>query len=174
LHWLTLVSTPFLETLNWCALERYYAEVLSYIARSIGCKDKAQNIVQEAYTRLLSYRKRNPEHDTSQQRALFFKTAKHIVIDNYRRNYAVTDPVKQELIAPSDYEPEAKLASQQQLSLLYRCIEQLPQKTKQAFVLYKFKNLTYQQVADQMGISVSMVEKHLAIAMLACRNTIKK
>ena len=155
-------------------MERYYAEVLSYISRSVGCKDKAQNIVQEAYTRLLSYRKRNPEHDASEQRALFFKTAKHIVIDNYRRNHANPGHEEQELIAQTDYEPEAKLASQQQLDLLYTCIEKLPQKTKHAFVLYKFKNLTYQQVAQQMGISVSMVEKHLATAMVACRATLKK
>lgn len=171
---MTLVSAPFLETLNGCCLERYYAEVLSYISRSVGCKDKAQNIVQEAYTRLLSYRKRHPEHDTSEQRALFFKTAKHIVIDNYRRNNTNPELVEQELIAPTDYEPEAKLASQQQLNLLYRCIEQLPQKTKQAFVLYKFKSLNQKQIAEQMGISVSMVEKHLAVAMLACRSELKK
>lgn len=155
-------------------MERYYAEVLSFISRSVGCRDKAENIVQEAYTRLLSNRTNKQSQDDNHQRALFFTTAKNIVIDHYRRSKKFAEPVEIELIAPTDFEPEAKLASQQQLNLLYTCIDQLPLKTKQTFVLYKFKNLSYQQVADQMGISVSMVEKHLAIAMLACRDTLKK
>ncbi|WMO14226.1 sigma factor-like helix-turn-helix DNA-binding protein [Pseudoalteromonas piscicida] len=41
-------------------------------------------------------------------------------------------------------------------------------------MLYKFKNLSQPQIAEQMGISVSMVEKHLATAMLACRNALQK
>lgn len=155
-------------------MERYYAEVLSFISRSVGCRNKAENIVQEAYTRLLSGRISRASFDENHQRALFFTTAKNILIDHYRRNQKFVDPVESELVAPCDYEPEAKLASQQQLDLLYTCIETLPLKTKQAFVLYKFKNLSYQQVAEQMGISVSMVEKHLATAMLACRDALKK
>lgn len=155
-------------------MERYYSEVLSYITRSIGCKDKAQSIVQEACIRLLKHRNNNPKQEITQQRAMFFTTAKNLVIDQYRRNKRFTESEELELIAPSDYEPEAKLAAQQQLDLLYNCIEQFPAATKQAFVLYKFKNLSHQQVAEQMSISVSMVEKHLATAMLACRNTLNK
>ena len=96
------------------------------------------------------------------------------MIDQYRKNQTVAEPDDFELVAPSYYEPEAKLASQQQLALLNRSIDSLPLKTKQAFVLYKFKNLSQPQIAEQMGISVSMVEKHLATAMLACRNALQK
>lgn len=159
---------------NRCKLERYYAEVLSFISRSVGCRDKAENIVQEAYTRLFSNYNKQQKNDDKQQRALFFTTAKNIVIDHYRRNKKLALCDETELMAPCDFEPEAKLASQQQLDLLYTCIDQLPQKTKQAFVLYKFKNLSYQQVAEQMAISVSMVEKHLAVAMVACRDALQK
>jgi len=170
---LLVASCSFLET-DGCTLERYYTEVLSFISRSVGCRSKAENIVQEAYARLLSRRIKQEQPDDNHQRALFFTTAKNIVIDNYRRNKKFVEPEERELIAPCDYEPEAKLASQQQLNLLYTCIEKLPLKTKQAFVLYKFKNLSYQEVAEQMAISVSMVEKHLATAMLACRDVLKK
>ncbi|TMO27064.1 MULTISPECIES: RNA polymerase sigma factor [unclassified Pseudoalteromonas] len=155
-------------------MERYYAEVLNYISRSVGCKEKAQNIVQEAYLRILNHKKNNPNHDSTQQRALFFTTAKNIVIDQYRKKRKVTEEAELDLIAPADFEPESKLAAQQQLKQLYQCIEQLPQKTKQAFVLYKFKNLSQHQIASQMNISVSMVEKHLATAMMLCRETLNR
>lgn len=155
-------------------MERYYSEVLGYIARSVGCKDKAQNIVQEAYTRLLSHNQNYPQQDKTHARALFFRAAKNIVIDQYRNSKSVAQPDEVELVAPANFEPETVVTAQQQLALLQRCIDALPLKTKQAFVLYKFKNLTQPQIAEQMEISVSMVEKHLATAMLACRDALKK
>lgn len=155
-------------------MERYYSEVLGYITRSVGCLEKAQNIVQEAYTRILSHRKKNQIQDTTQERALFYRAAKNIVIDQYRSNNHADETIDIESVAPVNFEPEAKLASQQQLNLLFHCIDQLPQKTKQAFVLFKLKNLTHQQISKQMGISVSMVEKHLATAMVTCRKSLYK
>ena len=70
------------------------------------------------------------------------------MIDQYRKNKPIAEPDETEIIAPSFYEPEAKLASQQQLALLNRSIGSLPLKTKQAFVLYKFKNLNQTQIAE--------------------------
>ena len=122
-------------------MERYYSEVLGYIARSVGCKDKAQNIVQEAYTRLLSHNQNYPQQDKTHARALFFRAAKNIVIDQYRNSKSVTQPDDVELVAPATFEPETVVTGQQQLAVLQRCIDALPLKTKQAFVLYKFKNL---------------------------------
>jgi RNA polymerase sigma-70 factor (ECF subfamily) len=36
-------------------------------------------------------------------------------------------------------------------------------------MLSRFDGLTYPQVADKMGISVKMVEKHITRALVACR-----
>ena len=65
--------------------------------------------------------------------------------------------------------PLQQIEQQQRLHLLANALEDLPPKRKQAFVLHKFDGLSQAAVAERMGISLSMVEKHIASAMLHCR-----
>lgn len=176
-------------------LESYYAEVLNFVTRSVGCRDKAQNVVQEAYVRILAASKHKaPKTDSSDDpkraltglatnsasdtpsRALFFATAKNIVIDQYRyqQRHQFSEFETETLFASPADEPEQIISDKQQLDLLYACIDNLPLQSKQAFVLYKFKGLSYADIAIAMGISQSSVEKHLIAAMLACRKHLKK
>ena len=64
---------------------------------------------------------------------------------------------------------QQQIEQQQRLHLLASALEDLPPKRKQAFVLHKFDGLSQAAVAERMGISLSMVEKHIASAMLHCR-----
>ena len=51
---------------------------------------------------------------------------------------------------------------------LQDAIRGLPPKCRAAFVLCKLKGLTYQQAADQMGVSSHMVKKHIQRGMALC------
>ena len=59
--------------------------------------------------------------------------------------------------------------SRQQLVLLETALAELPPKRRAALVLYRFDNLSHAEIAQQLGISVSMVEKHVRLALDHCR-----
>ena len=48
-------------------------------------------------------------------------------------------------------------------------LQALPDKCRQAFVLSHFDNLSYKAVANEMGISVKTVEKHISKALRTLR-----
>jgi len=50
-----------------------------------------------------------------------------------------------------------------------RAVEQLPGRTREAFVLHRRHGLSYAEVADAMGISVKTVEVHIGRAFRALR-----
>ncbi|MDN2697993.1 sigma-70 family RNA polymerase sigma factor [Janthinobacterium sp. SUN073] len=160
-------------------LERYYQELLRLISRSTGCRDKAQDVVQEAYARILA-RKPQGGHalhsgapPDSGQRALLYVTAKNIAIDEQRlrqrRPHDALDEPHMQLRAPRADEPEQRLHDRQTMERLLAIIDALPPRCRQAFALYKFDGLSQIEIAAQMGISVNMVEKHIINGMLACK-----
>lgn len=50
-------------------------------------------------------------------------------------------------------------------ALISAAIEELPEKCREIFRLSRFENLKYQQIADQLGISVKTVEAQMSKAL---------
>ncbi len=152
--------------------ERYYRELLNFLARKVGDRDLAADLTQESYARVYAA-KGTPVHEP---RALLYTTARHLVTDHYRRavvrgqlpsdDAAVGDP--DAAMGPESLEPDARLAGRQRLAAIERAVAGLPPRPREAFVLYKLDGLSRGEVADKMGVSVKTVETHLQIAMDAC------
>ncbi|MGS0497593.1 RNA polymerase subunit sigma-24 [Pseudoalteromonas sp. S1727] len=151
-----------------------FSNVVNIMTRRTGCRDKAQSLIQEAIARLLKQdTKQFNTNKETENRALILKTANNLLIDLYRREkvcqFTALPEEESALYAQEHLNPESKLMAQQQLDALENCIANLPDKCREAFVLYKFKCLSQAQIAEHMDISQSMVEKHLVKAMSRCR-----
>lgn len=55
-------------------------------------------------------------------------------------------------------QPDQNITDQQRSDLLHRAIDQLPEKQRIAFTLNKYEELSYQQIAEIMEISLASVE----------------
>jgi len=157
--------------------ERYYRELLNFLSRSVQDRDTAADLAQESYARVLAAQQTGQAvHDP---RALLYRTARNLVIDQHRRSSiraeletaapaAGDEPALEHLPGPRTLEPETILASREGLAALVATIDQLPPRCREAFMLYKFDGLSYAQIAEHMGISTRTVEMQLQIAMEAC------
>jgi len=154
----------------------YYQELLNYFARRMRGRDGAADLVHEAYARVLALQQAGQL--VRQPRALLYRTARNLLIDQGRRQAVRAAPPGMEdvplpdladLPAPATCEPEAAAASAQGVEALLAAIEALPPRCREAFVLHKFEGLPHAEVAARMGISRKMVEQHIQRAMQACR-----
>jgi RNA polymerase sigma-70 factor (ECF subfamily) len=66
------------------------------------------------------------------------------------------------------------LDRKEQAALLFRMIDQLPENQKVAFTLYKSEELSYQEIADVMKLSVSAVESLLFRSRQNLRKLLEK
>lgn len=164
-------------------LARYYQELLNYFARVVHSRDRAADLVHDAYTRVLALEQSGQV--VEQPRALLYHTTRNLIIDQHRRqavraphamggaDYGAEgdEPIPDvaDLPAPSALEPEAQAVSAQATAALLATIDALPLRCREAFILHKFDGLPQAEVAGHMGISRKMVEQHIQRAMLACR-----
>ena len=147
-----------------------------FLARKLGNPEDAAEVAQDAFLRL--HRMQEPEN-LDNARAFLFQVANNLAIDQLRRrklyfrflnaekNLAPEgEPIDINAIAAS---PEHIISAREKLAAIYQAVDELPFKVKQAFLLHRSKGMSYNDIASQMDVSVSSVEKYILQALKHCR-----
>ncbi|AMB86141.1 RNA polymerase subunit sigma [Pseudomonas agarici] len=150
-------------------VENYYRELVCFLNARLGNRQAAEDVVHDAYLRVLE---RSSQTPIQQPRAFLYRTALNLAIDDHRRNVMrrveSLDALDQEerFFMPS---PQASMDHGQRLDMLQRAMAELPALCRQSFTLRKLEGLSHQEIAERLGISRSLVEKHIVNAMKHCR-----
>lgn len=134
----------------------------------------AEEIIQEAFVRLL----RLDEPSThSYLRSYLQRIATNIAIDRFRRKQRSPEIKleEEEESQQSAYHlsPERVETSRETLAALQESLKKLPEKCQKAFLLYKVEGQSYQQIAQTLGVSESMVRKYVLRALRHSYDEIK-
>lgn len=105
-------------------------------------------------------------------RALLFATARNLALDLVRRQQVVafeslTEETDLSRLADSS-DVAASVNRQQELELLTRAIQTLPERCRQIFTLRTAYGFTSRQIAAKLGVSESTVEKQMATGIRLC------
>lgn len=134
-----------------------HGQELRVFAGLRGGNEAAEDLVQEAYLRLMQH----PDPGSiDNARAFLYRTIANLSIDRYRRQsirdrFHGSGDDEQELhrlIAPEPA-PEDRLASMQELQALNDILLELPEATRNAFVLYRLEGLSHKEIGLRLGIS---------------------
>jgi RNA polymerase sigma factor (sigma-70 family) len=156
------------------AFRTHYASLIRYLRRRVANESDARDIAQEAYLRLFRYR---DKQDLPSLKALVFRIATNILGMRARiaRTHHSVDhrSLDEALELPAnDPSPERRLFAEQQLDRLMTVIQRLPARCQQVFILSRFHDMGYPEIAVRCGISVKMVEKHITHALTICRQEV--
>ena len=151
------------------ALYRQYATaLLRFISRQNVSPEEAKEIVQETYCRLQQV----PQVETLESpRGYLFRTAINLARDTKRQRRRRNDMSNgSDAGTAEDVPSEAPTAYQvlkgeQELAIIRLAIAELNPTCRQVFILHRFGNATYGQIAERLGVSVSMIEKHVSAAL---------
>jgi len=145
---------------------RHRDELLHRLVRMVNCRDTAADLVQETYVRLMRCA---GTQAVEQPRALLHRIATNLAIDHLRTRklgIAVSEPLEAALDLPCPAPTQERtLFGKESLQIFVRALENLPPRTREAFLLYRIHELSYREIAARMGISVSGVDKHIRRAI---------
>lgn len=155
-------------------MENYYRELVCFLNARLGNRQVAEDVVHDAYLRVLE---RASETPIEQPRAFLYRTALNLLIDDHRRNVIrQTESLEvidheQQLFTPS---PQASMDHGQRLEMMQRALAELPRLCRECFMLRKIDGLSHPEIAQRLGISRSVVEKHIVNAMKHCRVRVRQ
>jgi len=173
---ITSLATPEASTatdaFNTFVREQRHA-LLQFLRTRTATEQDAEDALQESLARLLRYRnKESPEA----WKALLYRIATNVAHDQYRagacRHNSDHVPLDDLPIADTDHTPEQLAAYNQQVTRIGEAILALPPKCQRVYLLKRAHGLSHAQIAARCGISVKMVEKHLANAMALLRRKV--
>ena len=154
-------------------LQVHYEELTGYLTRRLGSPGAARDVVHDTYLRLQGL---ETVPDLSNPRAYLFRVADNIALDRLRADGRRDKRfVASELGEDRDSgEPSAEdvLAQRQRVRLLAEVIDELPPRQREVFLMHKFDGLSHAEIAEKLGISRSMVEKHVMRALAFCRDRV--
>lgn len=144
-------------------------ELHGLLYQKLGNRQEAEEIAQEAFERLCSVVEREDINDV---RRYFFTMAKRLALNALRRRevekaYVIRERSVQSLHLAVEPNPEQLAVAEEMLSQARATLSSLPSKTRHVFLLHRFEAYTYQEIADQLGMSKKSVEYHMNRALSA-------
>jgi len=132
----------------------------------------AEDLTQDAY--LKAFQKIGSLRDFRLMREWLFRIAKNTCLDHSRK-ILITRMFKLHSRSGSEEAktPEAEVAHKEQLLILKRAINKLNKKHREVFVLREYGHLTYQEIADTLGIKEGTVMSRLNRAREAVIHRVK-
>lgn len=123
-----------------------------------------ENLVAESLTRAYQV---NDFSRVTAGRSYLFAIARNLLIDALRRETIVSLDFVADLdvLRSDDVGAERQIQARDELRWLQGLLERLSPQPRRVFVLRRVHDLSLATIADQMGLSVSTVEKHLAKAL---------
>lgn len=151
---------------------KYYNLFLAFTQGFVKERAAAEDIMQEIFMRLWIYRERLDEHRSIYN--LLFTMTKHRIYDHFRRMYnigTVQQPITEKMEAGEESTLEIDAETMRQT--IARRVADMPPQRQRIFVMSHDENLSRQEIAERLGLSVRTVDKHLELALRELRIHLK-
>lgn len=139
-----------------------------FFARRGVARDDIDDLIQDVYLRLA----RQPEVGGIRcAQAFVFTTAGNLLRDSYRRRStrgAETSVDADGIDLPAEgVDPQRSAEFSQHLQAAHAVIRTLKPATQRVFLGHRVRGQSYAELAHELGVSVSMIEKHMISAIAA-------
>ena len=139
-----------------------------FIKRFFSNIQDVEDVVQETYLRAYVAEQKT---EISQHKSFLFSTAKNIALTKLsKKSKQITDFIEEysnDNNLESEPSSEEVFDGQQQLKLYCAAVAALDGKCREAFLLKKVHGMSHKEIAKQMSLSLSSIEKYLHTALIA-------
>lgn len=154
-------------------LFRCYNQRLYFFAKSI-LKDKedACDVVQEVFLRI--WRTREKIDEKQSFRSLIFTIAYNNIVDTLRKKISERNFRSQliDIAIVNESPVDEKIEFDELDSYCRKVIEEMPPRRKEIYKLHRFSEMSYEEIAGNLNISVSTVRNQMTKAISYLRDRI--
>lgn len=153
--------------------KQLYTPLVHYAHRLIGDQDESEGIVQQIF--LSIWEKKEQLEIVGPVENYLYRATRYRCI-----NYIKLELPKKKQLDPIEFankiqseESDSVMQDKELTQAIQNAIDSLPVKCKEIFLLSRYSGLTYQEIADELDLSIKTVENQMTIALKKLREQLK-
>lgn len=151
-------------------MNRYKDPVYGYILSLVRSEDAAGDIFQEVFIKV--FKNIGGYNEEGKFGAWVYRMASNLAMDHFRRagrinanEFTLDAPAGPEgeeqglhdIIASAELTPEQRFDGQENARLVRAALDRLPPEQKEVLMLKEFSGMTFQEIADSLGVPLGTV-----------------
>lgn len=145
----------------------YFRRLRTVLMRRGRTQEEAEDLIQEAFLKMQEYCERGGR--VHQPEGFLMRTVLRLASnarrDAHRELYCDQSVEDLTLLIDASPTPDEVLAGDQCLQRMREALDAASARTRDIFFMQRLDGLSYAQIAERTGLSISAVEKHMASAL---------
>ncbi len=157
----------------------YYPKLVRFATEFVVLREDAENITQDVFMNL--WERQDALEHVENMNAYIYRLTKNRCLDYLKHKMSEE---KYAAAVLTNFELDLKLQSLDRLdvdaisaegteALIMDAINSLPERCREIFMLSRFEELKYKEIADRLGVSVNTVENQVSIALKKLKAKLK-
>ena len=152
--------------------EIYQRDIFNFLHFKLGNIEAAEDFVQDVFITI--WERRGQLRENTSIKSFLFTIARHAALNHLRHNKIVLRfQVEQTNKVSAEQAEYLEFERIELQNVLMRAIINLPVKSRVAFMMNRFEELTYNEIADKLNVSVKTVESHMGRALKLLRESLQ-
>lgn len=153
---------------------RYHKILCSHAVRFVYSKELAEDIVSEVFCRF--WKTKAYQTVTSSYRFYLFRCVRNEAYNHIRSEFKQLDELDSAINfeSSSGQRPDSITQFEEVFHQVEELVESLSPQCRKAFLLNRFEGKKYQEVANELNISIKTVEVHIGKALSIIRKGLKE
>lgn len=142
----------------------YYQVLVNHACRYVQETHIAENIVQDIFLNI--WKNRKDWRLSISLKAYLYQAVRNRSLNQLRRLETGHDMLSDIAdVVPSDENPEDYFREKEMVEQIQQAIDSLPERSRSIFMMHRYDNLKYAEIAEILNISVGTVETHMVRAL---------
>lgn len=160
------IDTKTFETV----FKQNFVSVTAYCNKYVRDTEDAKDLAHRAFMKVWEKREEIPEG--SNIKALIFRIAHNLSINYIRDHKKFCDEEELQTVESENSDADNEIRAAELEAAVIDTINRMPEKSKKVFLMSRYENLSNNNIADKLGISIKTVEAHITTALKLLRKRI--
>ena len=151
--------------------KKYYSPLCRLAKRLVGDAEAAEDVVQDVFFKL--WQDRESREISTSVKAYLYRAVSNKALNYLEKHKKLTPLETAELPEPTFLPSENSLQTQELEAKIAEALEALPPACKAVFVLSRYEEMSYREIADALQIAPKTVENQLGKALRHFRHYLR-